>query len=72
MKACLNVLIEGKVSVLGRNNNKRMMRNFAIKSLEVLARERDSLGENFEQVLIHIYDSSLSFNQNEDDLNGVK
>lgn len=48
VKACLNVLAEGKVAVLGRNNNKRMMRGFAVRSLDVLARERDSLGDSFE------------------------
>ena len=49
-----------------------MLRDFSIKSLDVLARERDSLGTNFEQVLLQLYDISKFYHTSKDDEDSMK
>ena len=48
VKGILSVLVHGNLSYLKRRDNKRMVRDFAIKGLDILSRERDSMGDNFE------------------------
>ena len=46
-----------------------MLNDFALKSVDVLARERQSLGDSFEQVAVHLFDLSSNYHLNESDKN---
>ena len=49
-----------------------MLRDFSVKALDVLERERDSLGGNFEQVLLHLFDISKMYHTTKEDEDNMR
>ena len=68
LKGTLLALIHGNVTHLKKRDNMRKMRVFAFKGVDTLVRERDSLGEEFEQMAVKYFDIAKGYCLNETEL----
>lgn len=60
-RGCIMMLMHGRLWAHKKRDNMRMMKDFAVRAIGCLARERDSLGDLFEQYCVQYYDLSKQF-----------
>ena len=66
------MLINGKLWAHKRRDNLRMMKDFAVRAIESLVRERNSLGDQFEQYCVQYYDLTKTYCLKNEDLQQVQ
>ena len=72
MKGIFSVLVHANVAQMRRRDNMRVVTDFTIKAIDVLARERTSMGDNFEQVAVHYFDLARNFHVVESDVDRLR
>ena len=66
LKGTILALHSGNITKLKLRHNMRLMNTFAVKGVEALARERQSLGDSFEHMTVRYYDISSRYCLNAD------
>ncbi len=56
LKGTMLVLVHGNLAHIKRNANMRLMGQFAFRGVQALDRERESIGDNFEQVCVKYFE----------------
>ena len=62
------MLINARLWCHKKRDNLRMMKDFAVRGIESLVRERNSLGDQFEQYCVQYYDLSKNYCIRNEDL----
>ena len=70
-RGAIMMLINGKLWAHKRRDNLRMMKDFAVRAIESLVRERNSLGDQFEQYCVQYYDLTKTYCLKNEDLQSV-
>ena len=70
-RGAIMMLINGKLWAHKRRDNLRMMKDFAVRAIESLVRERNSLGDQFEQYCVQYYDLTKTYCLKNEDLQQV-
>ena len=70
-RGAIMMLINGRLWCHKRRDNLRMIKDFAIRAIESLVRERNSLGDQFEQYCVQYYDLSKTYCLKNEDLQHV-
>ena len=68
LKGTLLALVNGNVTHLKRRHNMRLMKSFAFRGLDTLARERKSLGDSFDHVAVKYFDIAKAYCLNYNDV----
>ena len=66
------MLINGRLWAHKRRDNLRMIKDFAVRAIESLVRERNSLGDQFEQYCVQYYDLTKIYCLKDKDLQHVQ
>ena len=64
----MTMLINGRLWSHKKRDNLRMMKDFAVRAIGCLERERNSLGDHFEQYCVHYYDLTKVYCIKDEDL----
>ena len=56
LKGTLLALVNGNVAHLKRRDNIRLMHKFALRGVQAIKREQNSLGANFDQICVKYFD----------------
>lgn len=70
-RGAIMMLINGKLWCHKRRDNLRMMKDFAVRAIECLVRERASLGDQFELYCVQYYDLSKLYCIKQEDLQHI-
>lgn len=62
------MLINGRLWSHKKRDNLRMMKDFSVRAIGCLERERSSLGDEFEQYCVQYYDLTKEYCLKDDDL----
>lgn len=67
-RGAIMMLINGRLWSFKRRDNFRMMKDFSIRAIGCLVRERESLGDRYEQYCVQYYDLTKMFCLKDEDL----
>ena len=67
-RGAIMMLINARLWAHNRRDNLRMIKDFAVRAIESLVRERNSLGDQFEQYCVQYYDLSKTYCLKNEDL----
>ena len=67
-RGAIMMLINGRLWAHKRRDNLRMIKDFAVRAIESLVRERSSLGDQFEQYCVQYYDLTKTYCLKDKDL----
>jgi hypothetical protein len=56
LKGTLLALVNGNVAHLKRRDSMRLMNEFALKGVQAIRREQNSMGANFDQICVKYFD----------------
>ena len=56
LKGIMLVLVHGNLAHVKRNSNMRLMAQFAFRGVQALDRERESIGDNYDQVCVKYFE----------------
>ena len=71
-RGAIMMLINGRLWSHKKRDNLRMMKNFSLRAIGCLVRERDSLGDEFEQYCVQYYDLTKEYCLKNEDLVDVQ
>ena len=71
-RGAIMMLINGRLWSFKRRDNFRMMKDFSIRAIGCLVRERESLGDQFEQYCVQYYDLTKMFCLKDEDLRHIQ
>lgn len=71
-RGAIMMLINGRLWSHKKRDNLRMMKDFSVRAIGCLVRERQSLGDQFEQYCVQYYDLTKEFCLKKEDLKHVQ
>lgn len=67
LKGTLLALVNGNVAHLKRRDNIRLMHEFALRGVQAIKREQNSMGANFDQICVKYFDIAQRYCLNSED-----